>query len=451
MTGERQIPDSPTDQWAVTCGARLPEAADVVVVGGGIVGCSAALFLARRGISVVLCEKGRIAGEQSGRNWGWVRQQGRSPLELPLMIRSLEIWRGLDALVAADTGFVQGGCLYLAASARELEEHAAWLPIAAEHGLDTRLLSARELAGTLDAPAGRWSGALYTASDGRAEPARATPALARGAERAGAAVLTQCAVRGLELEAGRVAAVVTEHGRIRTGTVICAAGAWSSLFCGPLGVRVPQLRIAGTVARCAPTRSVLHGAAFSPRVAIRRRADGGYTLAHGAALEHEIVPDSLRFAPKFWPAWRQERGAIRLRVRRSLLDELRQSRRWPLDEVSPFERCRVLAPAPSRGILDEVRAHLRACFPEIADAPIVESWGGMIETSPDVLPIIGAVPTLPGFFLATGFSGHGFGIGPAAGRLVADLATGADPGINVQAFRLERFFDGSPIRPGPTI
>ncbi len=431
--------------------APLPDSVDVVVIGGGIVGCSAALFLARRGVSVVLCEKGRIAGEQSGRNWGWVRQQGRSPAELPLMIRSLDIWRDLDALLGEDTGFAQGGCLYLAADARELEEHGAWLPIAAEHGLDTRLLSARELEAFLDAPAGRWAGALYTASDGRAEPGRATPAIARGAVRAGAIVLTRCAVRGLECEAGRVAAVVTEHGRIRTGTVICAAGAWSSLFCRQHGVSVPQLRVAGTVARCAPTRGVLDGAAFSPRIAIRRRADGGYTLAHGSALEHEIVPDSLRFASRFWPAWRQERGAIRLRLGRAFLDELRQPRHWPLDTVSPFERCRVLAPVPSRGILQEIRAELRVCFPEIAEAPIVETWGGMIETSPDVLPIIGAVPVLPGYFVATGFSGHGFGIGPAAGRLVADLAAGADPGIDGRAFRLERFFDGSPIRPGPTI
>ena len=96
MSGEQQIPDAATDEWAWSAaGNAIPRSVDVVIIGGGIVGCSAAYFLARQGVSVALFEKGRIAGEQSGRNWGWVRQQGRSPIELPLMIRSLRGWQEL--------------------------------------------------------------------------------------------------------------------------------------------------------------------------------------------------------------------------------------------------------------------------------------------------------------------------------------------------------------------
>jgi glycine/D-amino acid oxidase-like deaminating enzyme len=450
--GEQQVSTEPTDQWAWQHGtSRLPAAAEVVIIGGGIVGCTAAWVLARRGVSVVLCEKGRIAGEQSGRNWGWVRQQGRSALELPLMIESLRLWQSFREEFGEDVGFTQGGCLYLAQNERELEEHAAWLPVAREFGLDTRLLTARELATLLQSNGARWAGALYTASDGRAEPARVTPALARAAERAGAQIFTRCAVRGIECIASRAHAVITEHGRITATAIICAAGAWTSLFCRSLGIAVPQLRVKGTVARTAPAPKILDGAAFSAQVAIRRRCDGGYTVAHGSALEHALAPSTLRFARKFLPALRQESGAIRLRFGREFFEELVMPRRWAMTQASPFERQRILAPAPSRKILGEIQQRLRGCFPEIAEVPVVETWGGMIEASPDVLPIISATRQLEGFFIATGFSGHGFGIGPAAGRLVADLATGEASAAELAPFRLERFYDGSPIRPGPAI
>ena len=146
MSGEQQVDRSIADEWAWDAAANpVPAAADVVVIGGGIVGCSTAWFLAQRGVSVALFEKGRIAGEQSGRNWGWVRQQGRSPIELPLMMRSLRIWQGLPAALGADIGFRQGGSLYLAETPAHLEELAEWLAVAREHRLDTRLLTVTEL------------------------------------------------------------------------------------------------------------------------------------------------------------------------------------------------------------------------------------------------------------------------------------------------------------------
>jgi len=225
----------------------LPERADVVVIGGGIVGCSTAYFLAKMGISVVLCEKGRIAGEQSGRNWGWVRQQGRDPAEMPMILDSLRIWRGLKEETGEELGFVEGGSLYLARTQADLEGHASWLPTAEQYQLDSRLVEGRELGGLLEGADGRWAGALYTVSDGRGEPALAAPALARAAARLGATVASGCAVRGLELSAGRVSAVITERGPVATSTVVCAAGVWTSLFCGNLGVAVPQLKVRGSV------------------------------------------------------------------------------------------------------------------------------------------------------------------------------------------------------------
>ncbi len=451
MSGETQIHPGESDEFAWhEKDNPLPEAADVSIIGGGIVGSSAAYFLARSGVSVALFEKGRIAGEQSGRNWGWVRQQCRSPVELPLMMQSLRLWKELPAQLGEDVGFRQGGTLYLAQGAKELEALAGWLAVAREHALDTRVVSGRELKAVF-AAGDRWAGALYTASDGRAEPSRAARAIARGASRAGARILGRTAVRGVETAAGRVSAIVTEHGAVATRAVVCAAGAWTRLFCASLGIRVPQLPVLGSVARTAPAPRLLEGQAWAPAVAIRRRADGGYTVAHGHSSLHSIIPASFRYATKYLPAFRESHGSLRIAVGRDFVRALAMPSRWPLDGPSPFERERVLNPKPEAHVLGQMRAALDSCLPELAGSPFVETWGGMIDASPDILPIISPVDSIDDFYVATGFSGHGFGIGPGAGKLVAGMVSGtADPAV-LAGFRLGRFFDGSPIVPGPAI
>jgi len=208
-----------------------PQKADVVIIGGGIVGVSTAWFLAKQGVDVVLCEKGHIVGEQSSRNWGWVRSQGRDRRELPMMIESMNIWRGLEVEIGEDVGFTQGGCLYMAGNEKRLQEYADWLVTAKEFGLDTQVIEGKELDQQVSGASSRWIGAMYTASDARAEPHKAGPAIARAAMRSGATLLTSCAVRGVESEGGRLSAVVTEHGSIKTSTALCAAGAWTSM-CG---------------------------------------------------------------------------------------------------------------------------------------------------------------------------------------------------------------------------
>ncbi len=449
--GERQVHPGATDEFAWHASDNpLPEAVDVAIVGGGIVGSSAAYFLAKQGVSAAVFEKGRIGGEQSGRNWGWVRQQCRSPVELPLMMESLGLWKALPEALGEDVGFRQGGTLYLAESEAELAELSKWLDVARAHALDTRILRGAELARVF-AAGGRWAGALHTASDGRAEPSRAARAIARGARAAGARVVTRAAVRGIETAAGRVSGVVTEHGRVATRAVVCAAGAWTRLFCGSLGIRVPQLPVLNSVARLPPGPDLLAGQAWSPAVAVRRRADGGYTVAHGHTSIHSLVPASFREALKFLPAIRASHDSMRLRIGADFFRALATPARWPLDGESPFERERVLDPKPDARVLGAIRAALGRWLPELAALPFVETWGGMIEASPDILPIISPVERIGDFYVASGFSGHGFGIGPGAGRLVAGMVCGtADPAA-LAGFRLGRFFDGSPIVPGPAI
>ena len=107
-----------------------PETADVVIIGGGIIGVSTAYFLAKAGIKACLCEKGYISGEQSGRNWGFVRMQGRDEREIPMVLESQKIWRQFSSEVAIDTGYQEGGCLFTANDEKELESFQPWLELA---------------------------------------------------------------------------------------------------------------------------------------------------------------------------------------------------------------------------------------------------------------------------------------------------------------------------------
>jgi glycine/D-amino acid oxidase-like deaminating enzyme len=210
-------------------GGPLPSACDVVVIGGGVMGVSTALELAGRGLKVALCEKGRIAGEQSSRNWGWIRQQGRDLAELPVMMESLSIWKSHAARFGSGLGFAQEGVLYLAQTEAEMTGFATWAEAARQQGLETHLRTRADVAARLGGP---WIGALETPSDARAEPMVAVPILAEYAASLGVSLFENCAVRHLTIAAGRIKGVVTEHGPIACEQVVVAGGAWSSLFLG---------------------------------------------------------------------------------------------------------------------------------------------------------------------------------------------------------------------------
>lgn len=418
--------------------AELPTRTDVVVIGGGIIGVTTALSLAERGVAVTLVEKGRIAGEQSSRNWGWCRTMGRDLAEVPLAIESLRLWDRMATRIGADVGFRRAGVVYVCETQRELDAQAGWLEQARAYQVATRLLDAAETAALLPGAARRWPGALHTPNDGRAEPQHAVPAMVAAARRHGAVVLENCAARGLDLTAGRVSGVVTEQGRIRCGSVVLAGGAWSRLFCGNAGVVFPQLRILGSVFRTAPLDGpdiTTGGRDF----AFRKRQDGGYTVARRNASRASITPDSVRLLPKFGRAFVKQRHELRLRFDPARFsEEWRTPRRWSLDAPTPFEAVRVLDPAADEATVEDGRRALVRAFPAFRAMRIAGSWGGMIDVTPDGVPVISAVDSLPGFHLASGFSGHGFGIGPGAGRLMADLVAGDRPLVDPAPFRLAR-------------
>ncbi|MFT4561686.1 MAG: glycine/D-amino acid oxidase-like deaminating enzyme [Gammaproteobacteria bacterium] len=430
--------------------APLPAAVDVVVIGAGVIGISIAWFLAARGITVAVCEKGRVAGEQSSRNWGWIRKHGRDRAELPIVMESIEHWESISRELDQDIGFARHGVVYLAQNDQELERRAQWLEVAAEHGLDTRMLGSFEVAELIKANGGNWVGGAYTASDARAEPFLAVPAIARALGKKGVTIVENCAVRTLDIAAGRVAGVVTEQGMIKCSTVVCAGGAWASLFARQAGYDFPQLTVRATVTRTAPAPEIFRGNAASATIAFRRRQDGGYTLAASGHFEHFVGRDSLRYLRPFAPNILRSYNDFSLRFEPGLFNRLRATARWSADDVSPFEKARVLNPDPSPAALDEIRKQLRRQLPSLADVAFAESWAGMIDTTPDIVPVMDKVEGVPGFFIAAGFSGHGFGIGPGAGRVMADLMLGNAVGHDLTRFRLSRFREGA-LELGPAL
>lgn len=431
--------------------APLPDAADIVVIGGGIAGVTTALYLARDGLSVVLCEKGLIAAEQSSRNWGWVRAQGRDEAEIPVMLTARRLWQGLAQDLGDVLGLATCGVSYLARDEATLARYANWLKVARRHGLDSRILDRAGLARVLPHKAG-WAGALQTPSDMRAEPATAVPAIARLAAAEGVLIREHCAVRAIERQAGRVSGVVTEDGRVRVERVLLAGGAWSGLFADNAGLHLPQLSVRATVAATEPLADIWQGAAADPDFAFRRRADGGYTLAPGTGHDFWIGPSALRHLRAYLPMIRRDLSQTRLQgaAPAGYPDAWRTPRRWKADQQSPFETMRVLNPPPNPRRLKKLQTDFATAFPQIGVPRLRAAWAGMIDTMPDQVPVLDET-SIPGFFIATGLSGHGFGIGPGVGHVMSRLIQNRDPGHDLARFRFSRFSDGSPIALGPDL
>jgi glycine/D-amino acid oxidase-like deaminating enzyme len=430
---------------SVASDEKLPTYADVVVIGAGIAGCTAAYELAKRSFLVALVDKGRVGGEQSSRNWGWVRQQHRDLRELPLAMKSLEIWNTLNQEIGAETGFRRTGLLYVTTRPDDLAQWEAWTLKARDYQMHSRVLTPAEAKAMTPGSVPGWIGGVHSPTDGRAEPSLAVPAIAEAARRLDATIHQDCAVRGVEYTAGRVSHVITEKGVIRTQAVLLAGGAWSGLFGCRHGVHLKQASVTSTSFTTEAAPEVAPGGLSMPDVTIRRRLDGGYTVGLGGRGRIELSPQGLGHARAFWPTFRKRRAGLTVSIGRSFFDGPEQLARWSFDKPTPFERHRTLDPAADPALVQLGLTRLGEHYPALKGLKVAQAWGGMIDSTPDGIPVISAVDDRPGFFISTGYSGHGFGIGPGAGRLAADLISGEPPIVDPHPFRYSRMIDGTDL------
>lgn len=430
---------------AVPNSNEFPNAVDVVVIGGGIVGASTAYELARRGVSVALLEKGAVGAEQSSRNWGWCRQQNRDLRELPLVLHSLQRLAALAQETGEDVGYRRPGLIYVTKKQTEIDAWEAWGKKARDFGVRSDMLTSAQARAHLPVSTSTWLGGVLSPNDGYAEPALVAPVLAATAGKLGAYVHQQCAVRGLDIQAGRVAGVWTERGHIRCHRVVVAAGVWTSLFCRHHGIDLPLAMVNGTVMRTTVGPRLFEQGVYTPTVCARPRLDGAYTLSVAGRGRLELTPQLMRYATQFWAPFKGRLPTLKLRLGRSFLRGPEALHRWNNDGLSPFELVRVLDPYPDTAMVSEAIAALRAEFPALVSLRIEQAWGGLIDSTPDIIPVISPVDSCPGLVLAAGFSGHGFGIGPGAGYLAADLAADTKPVVDPAPYRYSRLIDGSTL------
>lgn len=354
--------------------------ADVIVVGGGIMGAATAFFLARRGVKVILLERDLVGTHASATNFGNVRRQGRFLPQLPLANRSREIWGRLPELIGEDVEFLPSGHLRVAYRAEDAGKLEAYQRDARAWELELEMISGNALRDRFPFLSPEVVAGSYSPVDGHANPRLAAPAFGRAARRAGAVVREGVEVLAVE-RAGEDFVVETRAGVFRAPVVQISAGAWASRLTErfgegvPLVARGPQMGVTEPV----PYR-------ISPVLGVRTDVE------HEAVYMRQVKRGNIVFGGGF-------RGPASLETCRAQVD-----------------------PANTLGQLPQ----LRRLLPGIGALHLLRTWSGVEGYLPDELPVMGASAAVPGLFYAFGFSGAGFQLGPGVGEVMAELiATGA--------------------------
>jgi glycine/D-amino acid oxidase-like deaminating enzyme len=355
------------------------EHVDILIAGGGVIGSSIAYHLARQGRRVLVVERATIAAPPAA-SWasaGGVRRQGRDPAEAALAIEAIERWPTLEQELHADLHYRQGGNLLLAESDAEAEQLAAF--VRAQHALgfrDVQLLDRPAVRALAPAVGDQVIAGSYSPADGQADPARTTHAFAAAAQRHGAIYWTETACTGLQARGSRLAGARTARGDVAAETVVLAAGAWSTDLAAGIGLRLPIRTQAYQMLRSTPAP---HGL-LTPVVS-----------AVGRSLSLKQLPDGAFLLGGGWPG-----------------DPTPDRRGFTLRQES----------------IDGNWAAACAILPAVGWQQIDRAWCGLEAESIDEIPLVGMLPGLDGLVIAVGFSGHGFAISPAVGRVVADLLAG---------------------------
>jgi sarcosine oxidase, subunit beta len=377
---------------------------DVIIIGGGIMGCSAAFELAQRGLSVALFEKRTIGEGPSGRSSAIIRQHYSNELTARMALYSLRIFQTFDEQIGDECGFTQTGFLVLVEE-KDRAGLEANVELQRNLGIQTELLSKEDLGEILPAmETGDLVAAAYEPEGGYADPYLTVNAYARAARHAGATIYQDTEVRRIHLEKGRVTGLDTAQGTFGTPVVLNCCGAWAAGLAATAGIGLP-------IDSC------------RVQVAFFRRPPG-----HEAA--HPVVGD---FCNAIY--FRSETGNITL-----------------VGLIDPAEANAIVNPDSYDERMDadfvlDAGERLVRRYPAMEESASTGGYASLYAITPDWHPIIDEVPAGSGLFTCSGFSGHGFKLGPAVGLMLADMVTGSeaplfDPGL----FRLARYGEGEPVR-----
>ncbi|GBR75680.1 sarcosine oxidase subunit beta [Candidatus Termititenax persephonae] len=367
--------------------------ADVLIIGGGIVGCAAAYYLVKGGCSVIVLEKEETIGSGgSSRNGGGVRQSGRDPRELPLAMHGIKnIWPTLSAELDCDVEYCQKGNLRLGQTEAQLRILESLTQKAVACGLEVRMISGDEARQINPYLSEAVLGASWCPTDGHANPLAATLAFYRQARRLGAVFISGEAAQEIRQSKGQARTVTAAHGVYEGGTIIVAAGLGSRPLLNTVGLDVPlQPALLETLV----TEAV---AEMFPQMLGTAAADfyGHQSARHGSFIFG--ITSGYEFCAR--PGFPRSSAAA--------------------------------ASAACRSIL--------AYFPSLADVKIIRSWAGWMDDCADHVPVISFAAEVPGLLMACGFSGHGFGISPAVGELLSEMVIAGRPSLDLTELRHDRF------------
>jgi sarcosine oxidase, subunit beta len=424
---------------------ELPGQADVVVIGGGICGHAAAASLARGGARVVLIEKEPgPAVEASGRAQGSLRVQGREPVEFPLAREAMRLWADAseDADPDHDFELAFGGNAYVCDDETELPLLHRLVDEAHHSGLtDVELLTPQEARERMPILRGPFAAAVYSPSDGRCQPDKATRYFAHKAQAAGASLHYGVkAVRLLE-RGGTMAGVTTDAGTVRTTAVVLTAGVWTPYLADTVGVRVPIMPVGLTGAQTtpAPTRFTTTIRAF--RFGARPRPDGRVVFSAGlnTTVDHALTLYDLRNARLWAPRLARHWHDVRLKAD---LARCWQQIRTGSPRAPQLIGLAHAALQPNRTAINQALHTMQQVLPDLAGVSVEKAWAGMVDMSADGMPIIDGHAGPDGLVLITGLSGHGLALGPVLGEIAAELALTRDSTRPIHPFRLSRFREG---------
>ncbi len=361
---------------------------DAIVVGGGIVGSSAALFLARGGQRVALLERDFCGSHSSGVNYGGVRRQGRPLSQLPLSMRAHVIWGQLRDWIGIDGEYTRSGHLKLARSEADFTSLQAYARRTADFDLQLQLLDRPALRARFPWVGDIAVGASYCPEDGHANPRLVSPAFAQAARRQGAEVVEQCAVQDVEHD-GQCFIVHTANGQLyRAPWLLNCAGAWSARLADRFGETVPL------------------------------------SAAHPAMLVTEPLPLFMTASTGV------EGGGIYARQVARGNCILGGGRGFALTPTTA---------RPGQAAVLEILRNATELYPALTGAQAIRTWSGTEGYLPDDEPVIGPSRTQPGLLHGFGFAGAGFQIGPAAGEALAQCILDGSPAHSLAAFSISRF------------